>query len=257
MASNANGDDQKRKMNTNVDEIVRSVFHGEEDVKIRAAKEIRKMTKTSARSRANLAAKGVILPLVSMLRSSNMEAKEAAVLALLNLAVKNEKNKVAIGKAGAIELLVDLLESKNAHLKEYAAAAILTLSASTVNKPIIGSSGATQLLVELLTVGSHQGKIDSLMALYNLSTYPDNLAGILAAEPVPALIALLKEGRKSCRVAEKISSLLESISAFEEGRTSIAAEEGGILTLVEVIEDGFPAKPRTCSWSSSNNVPKQ
>lgn len=238
MASNDTGDDQKRQMNNNVEEIVWAVLHGEEDVKVRAAKEIRNMTKTSARSRAKLAAGGVIVPLVKMLSSPNMEAKEAALLALLNLAVKNEKNKIAIVKTGAIELLVDLLESKNAHLKEHAAAAILTLSASSVNKPIIGSSGATQLLVELLATGTHQGKMDAVMALYNLSTYPDNLAVILAAEPVPALIALLKEYRKSSRVAEKISALLESLSALEEGRICIVKEEGGILTLVEVIEDG-------------------
>uniref|UniRef100_A0A0D6QSP8 U-box domain-containing protein n=1 Tax=Araucaria cunninghamii TaxID=56994 RepID=A0A0D6QSP8_ARACU len=237
----ANCEDEKRRAtrgNGDVEEIARSVVHGEEDVKIRAAKEIRMMTKKSAKSRAHLAAAGVIGPLVEMLRSDNMEAKESAVLALLNLAVKNERNKVAIGKAGVIELLVDLLESENGHMKEYAAAAILTLSASAVNKHAIGSSGAIKLLVELLTIGSYQGKVDAVMALYNLSTYPDNLTAILDAGPVPALIALLKEGRKSSKVAEKISSLLESLSAYEEGRTSVLKEEGGILALVEVIEDG-------------------
>eukprot|EP01018_Ginkgo_biloba_P028165 Gb_35631 [translate_table: standard] len=288
---------QNSSMNGNAEEIVCSILHGDGDVKIRAAEEIRRMTKTSAKSREYLAAAGVIIPLVSMLKSTNMEAKEAAVLALLNLAVKDEgsaldhienileglhglqylmgslgfhillicipgpgsiggcylfrvlgplspasvkksRNKDRILKAGAIEPLVEILESEVANLREIAAAAILTLSASATNKPIIGSSGATPLLVEMLTSGSLQGKVDALMALYNLSMYPDNLLIILAAEAAPPLIALLKECKKSSKVAEKATALLESLSAFEEGRTTIAKEEGGILTLVEVIEDG-------------------
>lgn len=231
-------DGEEKKSSSSMEEIVWSVLNGGEDVKISAAKEIRRITKTSAKNRARLAAAGIIIPLVSMLQSANMDAKEAAVLALLNLAVKNERNKITIVKAGVIEPLVDLLKSENNNLKEFAVAATLTLSASNINKPIIGQSGATPLLVEMLTSGSHQGKVDAVMALYNLSTYSDNLTTILAVGPVPPLIALLKECKKCSKVAEKISALLESLSAFEEARTGIAKEEGGILALVEVIEDG-------------------
>lgn len=214
--------------------------HGDVDVRIRAAKEIRRLTKTSAKSRAYLAAAGVIVPLVSMLKSANLEAKEAAVLALLNLAVGNERNKVRIVKAGAIPTLVELLQSENANLRESVVAAILTLSASAINKPIIGVSGVIPLLVEVLTSGSIQGKVDAVMALYNLSTYTDNLLPILAAGAVPPLIWLLKDCKKTSKFSEKMTALLESLLALEEGRTAVVKEEGGILALVEAVEDGSP-----------------
>ncbi|GLJ16600.1 hypothetical protein SUGI_0284580 [Cryptomeria japonica] len=219
-------------------DVLWSLLYGVGETRTRAAREIRRLTKTSSKSRAYLAAGGVIGPLVSMLKSEDAEAQEAALLALLNLAVRNERNKVKIVKAGAIPILVDFMQSENANLRESAAAAILTLSASSVNKVIIGASGATPLLVEMLTSGSPQGKVDAVMALYNLSTCQENLLPILASGAIPPLIMLLKSCKKSSKLAEKNCALLESFSAFDEGRTAIAKEDGGILALVEAIEEG-------------------
>lgn len=219
-------------------DIIWALLYGVGEARVRAAKEIRRLTKTSAQSRADLASAGVIIPLVSMIKSSNMEAKEAAMLALINMAVRNERNKIMIVKAGAVAPLVELLHSKSETLRESAAVAVLTLSASDSNKPLIGGSGATPLLVQMLTSGSLQGKVDAVMALYNLSTYEQNLLRILAAGAIPPLLMLLKECKKASKVAEKTTALLESLSVFEEGRSAISKEKGGILALVEVLEDG-------------------
>lgn len=221
-----------------IQDVLWALLYGVGDSRVRAAREIRRLTKTSAKSRAYLAAAGVIIPLVSMLKSTSAESKEAALLALLNLAVKNERNKVTIVKAGALIPLVELLQSEDSNLRESAAAAVLTLSASSVNKPIIGASGSTPLLVEMLTTGSLQGKVDAVMALYNLSTHPENLLPILAAGAVKPLILLLKDCKKSSKVAERTTALLELLMNFEEGRTSVVKENGGLLALVEVLEDG-------------------
>eukprot|EP00249_Psilotum_nudum_P012705 c23933_g2_i1 orf=909-2075(+) len=218
--------------------ILSSLLYGDGEARLRAAKDIRKLTKTSANSRSYFAAAGVIAPLVSMLKSGSPDGQEVAVLALLNLAVRNERNKVRIVKEGAIAPLVELLQSEDAALRESAAAAVLTLSASNANKPVIGASGATPLLVEMLMSGSIQGRVDAVMALYNISTFPDNLEQILNAEAVPPLLLLLQDCKKYSRVAEKTTALLESLSTFEEGRSSILKEEGGILALVEVLEEG-------------------
>ena len=62
------------------------------DCKLQAAREIRRLTKTSQRCRRQLAE--AVKPLVSMLRVGSSESQsqhEAALLALLNLAVKDEK----------------------------------------------------------------------------------------------------------------------------------------------------------------------
>lgn len=58
-------------------------------LKVQAAMEIRRLTKTSKRYRRYCS--NAVKPLVDMLRSNSFDSKEAALLALLNLAVKDER----------------------------------------------------------------------------------------------------------------------------------------------------------------------
>ncbi|KAK4849048.1 hypothetical protein QYF36_020226 [Acer negundo] len=207
------------------------------DSKLEAAREIRRLTKTSQRCRRHLSA--AVQPLVRMLRPESSEAHhESALLALLNLAVKDEKNKINIIEAGALESIINFLQSENLNLQEYATAALLTLSASAVNKPFISASGAIPLLVEILRDGSTQAKFDAVMALSNLSTHPDNPSIILETNPIPFIVDLLKFCKKSSKTAEKCSALIESLVGFEEGRTALTSQEGGVLAVVEVLENG-------------------
>ncbi|XP_058091775.1 U-box domain-containing protein 2-like [Magnolia sinica] len=219
-----------------VDQTIDLVQSDDPDSKIHAAKEIRRLTKTSSKHRRHFS--GAIGSLVSMLQSDGLDCKESAILALLNLSVKDERNKIEIIDAGALEPLISFLRLPNSNLREYATAALLTLSASVINKPTISTSGAIPLLVEVLKDGNPQSKVDALMALYNLSTLYNNLTTILTAGAVSPLINLLKRCKKSSKTAEKCSALLESLLGFDEGRTALMAEEGGVLTVVEVLEDG-------------------
>ncbi|KAI4320298.1 hypothetical protein MLD38_033794 [Melastoma candidum] len=200
-----------------------------------AAREIRLLTKSSQRCRRLLS--DAVQPLVSCLAAEG-ELREAALLALLNLAVKDESNKVKIVEAGALEPIVSFLRSDSVELTEYATAILLTLSASTVNKPLLSSSGAIPLLVGILKNGSQQAKIDALMALYNLSTHSDNINIILKADPIPSIVDLLKSSKKSSRTAEKCTALVESFLKFEEGRDALTSEEGGLFEIVDVLENG-------------------
>ncbi|RWW65941.1 hypothetical protein BHE74_00026717 [Ensete ventricosum] len=225
--------------------------------KVQAAMDIRRLTKTSSRNRRHLSP--AVEPLVSMLRSRSSESNEAAILALLNLAVKDERcvlrilnpllnciviyiyrNKISIVEAGALEPLISFLESTNANLQEYATAALFTLSASSVNKSRMSASGAIPLLVKVLTDGSQQAKIDATVTLYNLSTIVDNIKTILSFHPIPPLVAILKTCNKSSKTAEKCCALLETLVGLDEGRTALTAEEGGVLAVVEVLEEGSP-----------------
>ncbi|GAB4827973.1 hypothetical protein Ancab_034858 [Ancistrocladus abbreviatus] len=206
------------------------------DSKIRAAQEIRRLTKTSQRCRRQLSPS--IDPLVSMLRVDSVHCNESALLALLNLAVKDEKNKISIVAAGALEPITRFLQTDGSSLQEDATAALLTLSASSANKPTISASGAIPLLVEVLGHGSAQAKVDAIMALYNLSTCSDNIHLILQAKPVSSIVNLLKGCRKSSRTAEKCTALLESLAVFDEARNALVSEEGGVLAVVEVLESG-------------------
>ncbi|ONK81687.1 uncharacterized protein A4U43_C01F31850 [Asparagus officinalis] len=149
------------------------------------------------------------------------------------------RNKIKIIDAGALEPLLAFLQSTDQTLQEYSAAALLTLSASPINKAIIASSGAIPLLVKCLCEGTPQTKADAVTTLHNLSTLPSNLTTILAAcHPVPPLIAFLKTFKKSSKPAEKCMAVLESLLGFEDGRNFVTSEEGGVLTIVQVLEEG-------------------
>ncbi|PKA49273.1 U-box domain-containing protein 4 [Apostasia shenzhenica] len=203
---------------------------------IEAAREIRRLTKTSSRHRRLLS--GAIDPLVVMLQKEKLECREAAILALINLAVKDEGNKIKIVDAGALDPLIGFLQSTNSNLQEFATAALLTLSATSINKQIISSTDAIPLLVKIMKNGSQQAKVDAVMALYNLSTISGNLETILRAQSISPLISVFKSCNKCSKTADKCCTLLESLLSFDEGRTALTAEEGGVLALVEVLEEG-------------------
>ncbi|XP_010463794.1 PREDICTED: U-box domain-containing protein 7-like [Camelina sativa] len=208
------------------------------DSRLFAAREIRRLTKTSHRCRRHFSQ--AVEPLVSMLRFDSPESHhEAALLALLNLAVKDEKNKVSIIEAGALEPIINFLQSNSPTLQEYASASLLTLSASANNKPIIGANGVIPLLVNVIKHGSPQAKADAVMALSNLSTLPDNLSMILSTKPLSPILNLLKSSKKSSKTSEKCCSLIESLMVSgEEPRSGLISNEGGVLAVVEVLENG-------------------
>ncbi|KAE8676308.1 hyphally regulated cell wall protein 3-like isoform X1 [Hibiscus syriacus] len=196
-----------------IHELSHKLITGDLQAKIEAARDIRKLVrKSSVKTRSKFGAAVVIQPLVSMLSFPNLDAREASLLALRNLA--------------------------SSGLRELATAAILTLSAAAPNKPAIASSGAAPLLVQILGSGSVQGKVDAFTALHNLSTCKENSILILDAKAVSTLINLLKECKKYSKFAEKATALLEILSKSEEGQVAMTDSDGGILTLVETVEDG-------------------
>lgn len=228
-----------------VEEAARRLKTGDLRAKIEAARDVRRLVRNSSTTnsktavRCRFAAAGVIEPLVSMLHNSlPLAAREAALLALLNLAARNQRNKTRIVTAGAVPPLVELLKNQTGNLRELAAAAVLSLSSAASNKPTVAASGAAPLLVQILCSGSVQGKVDAVTALYYLSTCEEEPNLVLDAKAVTPLIELLKECKKYSKFAEKTTFLLEIFSASEEGRTAITNMEGGILALVETVEDG-------------------
>lgn len=75
-----------------IHELSEKLINGDLQTQIEAARDIRKVVKkSSVKTRTKFATAGVIQPLVLMLVSPNLDACEASLLALLNLAVRNER----------------------------------------------------------------------------------------------------------------------------------------------------------------------
>ncbi|CAA0817256.1 ARM repeat superfamily protein [Striga hermonthica] len=199
-------------------------------MRVEAAKDIRRLTKTSPRYRRHLSA--AVSPLVGMLRrSDSADANEAALAALLNLAVKDERNKVNIIEAGALGPIISFLQSENPCLNENSAAALVTLSASPRMKPIIISSGAIPPLIGILSCGGPQAKLDALTALHNLSTHRDALGPILGARPIPPL----DPGPRSEGVGpDELEEIVRGIVSGIEGEEQLWKAKRVLAEMVQV-----------------------
>ncbi|PWA39196.1 ARM repeat superfamily protein [Artemisia annua] len=213
------------------------------EMKIEAAREIRSMIRNRNNSgeqiRSKFGGAGVIKPLVGMLSLENDDAVEVSLLALLNLASKNKRNKEEIVTYGAISSLVNILKFQNtSNLGELAIAAILTLSASSNNKAAIVNSEAIPLLIQIISSGTIQGRADAVNALHNLATSKQEPTIILDTIATSPLIGILKECKKYSKFAERATALIEIISKSQEGINAITNAEDGILTLVETVEGG-------------------
>jgi vacuolar protein 8 len=79
------------KHNQTMQLLSEKLTNGNLNSKIEAAREIRRMIRKSSKTRSKLADTGVIQPLIFMLSSSNFDARHSSLLALLNLAVRNER----------------------------------------------------------------------------------------------------------------------------------------------------------------------
>lgn len=74
-----------------VHELSAKLASGDPSAQIEAARDVRRIARASARARSAFAVAAVVDPLVSMLAAPDRPAKESALLALLNLAVRNER----------------------------------------------------------------------------------------------------------------------------------------------------------------------
>ncbi|XP_076903186.1 uncharacterized protein LOC143558180 [Bidens hawaiensis] len=237
-------DRRNQRKQTLIDEISDRLINGDMATKIQAAREIRSMIRnrnSAGKIRVKFAGAGagVIQPLVLMLCSQHHDAREVSLLALLNLASRNDRNKEQIVTCGAIPPLVKLLKFQTTgNLRELATAAILTLSASPNNKQAIASSGAVPLLIQILSCGTIQGRVDAVTALHNLTATKEEPAIVLDSAAALPLINLLKECKKYSKFADKVTGLIRILSNTDEGRLAITKAEDGILTLVETVEDG-------------------
>ncbi|KAI5084323.1 hypothetical protein GOP47_0000492 [Adiantum capillus-veneris] len=208
---------------------------------LKAAEEIRHLSKDNADARLYIGEAGLIPALVDFLgaavKSEDEDAQETSCLALLNVAINNNRNKAEIVSAGAVSILLRILglESSLA-VREAAIAVFLTVSCLDENKPAIGSSGVVSHLVGHLDTGSTQGVKDALTTLFNLSIFAGNHTCLLKDGTIPKLFNLLNLG--DVELMEKCITVLYNLMSIEEAHKVIAETDGYVSTLAEVLDSG-------------------
>ncbi|KAL2633188.1 hypothetical protein R1flu_004667 [Riccia fluitans] len=234
-------DARSEEITEELSQVVENLLSRSWDVRCRAAEQIRLYTKNSSEARLIIGDMGAIPSLVELLQTAmdldDIRAQESCALALLNVAVNNDRNKGLVVNAEAVPLLVKMMRvGETQAVKESAAAALLTLSCLRDNKGRIGSSGVIPLLVQMIISGSSQGRRDALTTLYNLTIFVENRLRVIRAGALPILFHLLS--LRKIDLIEKCIALLYNLSFTEEGRNGIARTEDAISILADILETG-------------------
>lgn len=216
---------------SHIEKLVEDLKSESTELQTAAAGELRFLAKYNVENRFIIGQSGAISPLISLLKSDKELIQEHAVTAILNLSI-NEKLKAKIGEERALEPLIHVLRTGTPEAKENAAAALFSLSLLDDYRMKIGRSSAVKPLVDLLGSGSVRGKKDAATALFSLSIFHENKARIVQAGAVKHLVPLM-----DTEMADKAIALLANLSTIEDGCTVIA-REGGIPSLVEVLDTG-------------------
>ena len=206
---------------------------------------------------------GGIIPLVSMLSSTNPVARENAASSLMHLA-NHPSNQVAIAKANGISPLVTILDDGTAMAHAYAMDALLRLARDNVENQtqsakhlvallgnestgaqrraarvlsklaaenpgspvIIVNAGAISPLVTLLSSGALEVKEEAARALSDLSLNSPSTQLAIAT----GLVALVGSG--SAAAQEHVTQLLLTLAQDADNRVAIA-KAGAVQRLVQ------------------------
>ncbi|CAB4305674.1 unnamed protein product [Prunus armeniaca] len=221
--------------------VLQNLFNGDREAQIEAATELGKL---NSKQRHKLAKRGVMVPLISMLHSPDVEAIKAALFSLLSLAFGSERNKSMIVESGALPVLLNLLRCESEALIELTIAALLILSSCKTNKLAIAKSGAIQLVVEILNMNnviiSMQARLDAIAALHNLSTCHQIVPDLVSGGVIFSLLQIIQYSlEKPGQLVDKAIALLDDIIfSSKNALKEAAATHGAIRALVEIIEEG-------------------
>ncbi|KAI3426787.1 RING-type E3 ubiquitin transferase [Psidium guajava] len=222
------------------------VLNGGEELcrKCKVVEQIRLLLKDDDEARIFMGANGFVEALIQFLELAvherNVVAQDVGAMAIFNLAVNNNRNKESILAGGVIPLLEDMISNNNSHPS--ATALYLNLSCLEDAKPIIGMSQAVPFLIHLLKdETAPQCKLDALHALYNLSTYHDNIGYLLSAGIIGSLQSLLADSGDQMWT-EKSIAVLMNLASSQSGKDQMISCPELISLLATVLDTGEPVE---------------
>ncbi|KAF2310225.1 hypothetical protein GH714_007292 [Hevea brasiliensis] len=180
--------------------LVRDLSSSHLEMRRKAGKKIRMLSKENSENRILIASNGGILPLVQILSHSDSKIQKHSVTALLNLSI-DETNKRLIAKGGGVPAIIEVLQHGSREARENSAAALFSLSMLDENKITVGLSNGIPPLVDLLQNGTVRGKRDAAAALFNLSLNHSNKAR--AIDEALSILLLLVSHPKGQRIHQR------------------------------------------------------
>ncbi|KAJ9165861.1 hypothetical protein P3X46_020682 [Hevea brasiliensis] len=207
--------------------LVRDLSSSHLEMRRKAGKKIRMLSKENSENRILIASNGGILPLVQILSHSDSKIQKHSVTALLNLSI-DETNKRLIAKGGGVPAIIEVLQHGSREARENSAAALFSLSMLDENKITVGLSNGIPPLVDLLQNGTVRGKRDAAAALFNLSLNHSNKARAID-EALSILLLLLGSSNSSFILAALQFGVHEHLAEITTSGTNRAQRKANAL----------------------------
>jgi hypothetical protein len=212
--------------------------------KCKVVEQVRHLLKDDEEARIYMGANGFIEALLRFLELAvhkrHEMAQDIGAMALFNLAVNNNRNKEVMLGAGVLPLLEKMVANSNSHGSS--TALYLNLSCLESAKPVIGSSSAVPFLIKILQGEiDPQCKLDSLHALYNLSSHLPNIPNLLSAGIIEGLQALLNDPGDQTWT-EKCIAVYINLASSKSARDEMGITQGVIGGLSNILDSGDPVE---------------
>jgi len=179
-----------------------------------------------------------LMPILYLLRSSDIEVQRAASAALGNLAV-NTENKVSIVALGGLSNLIDLMVSPNVEVRCNAVGCITNLATHEDNKSKIARSGALGPLTRLARSKDMRVQRNATGALLNMTHSEDNRQQLVTAGAIPVLVQLLSS--PDVDVQYYCTTALSNIAVDAVNRKRLAQNETRLVhALVQLMDSSTP-----------------
>ncbi|XP_059291865.1 U-box domain-containing protein 6-like isoform X1 [Lycium ferocissimum] len=210
--------------------------------KCKVVEEIRHLLKDDEEVRMYMGANGFIEALLwflnCALHTRDEIAQEIGAMTLFNLGVNNNRNKEMMMAAGLLPLIGNMIA--NSTSASAATALYLNLSYLEEAKPVIGSGEAVPFLIGVLHHETDpQCKLDSLLALFNLSSHPTNIHHLVSAGIIDGLETLMMNSEDHIST-EKCIAVLINLSTSKSARDEIMSSPGLVSELATVLDVGEP-----------------
>jgi vacuolar protein 8 len=136
---------------------------------------------------------GILEPLITLLRSPDVEVQTASSLALSNFALFGPaENKDVIVRGGALQALAELLLSDNVDVQCNACGCMTTLATSERNKHEIANQGTIPSLLKLSRSSDPRVQRNATGALLNLTHLERNRYELARCGAIPVFVSLVQ-----------------------------------------------------------------
>jgi len=167
---------------------------------------------------------------------TDVEVQLEALVALRNLCVRDNENKVVVANAGGIDAVIGAMQShrNEAKIQERGSWVLSILGMNEDNKCYIGENGGADVIVRSMFVHATNSSVQekACRALWTLSVYPHNKYIMVEVGAIAAVIGAMQSHADEASIQEKGCGVLSNLAANDDKLKVRIVQEGALDAIV-------------------------